>query len=108
MPDAKYFIGKGKAHEIKSAVLALDAEAVIINHNLSVAQARNLEQLFKCKVIDRTELILDIFAARRVALKKLQVELAQLEHLRSHLVKGWSHFERQKGVLVCVGQAKRS
>ena len=98
VPDAKYFIGKGKAHEIKSAVLALDAEVVIINHNLSVAQARNLEQLFKCKVIDRTELILDIFAARARSFEgKLQVELAQLEHLRSHLVKGWSHLERQKG-----------
>jgi len=97
-PDSKYFVGLGKAHELQRIVKALEIEAIIINHELSAAQGRNLEQLCQCRVIDRTELILDIFAQRaRTHEGKLQVELAQLQHLRTRLVRGWTHLERQKG-----------
>lgn len=97
-PTPKYFIGEGKAQEIKNAVMLHKAEAVIFNHELTPAQNRNLEQLLNCRVIDRTELILDIFAKRAQTFEgKLQVELAQLQHLRSRLVRGWTHLERQKG-----------
>jgi GTP-binding protein HflX len=98
VPEAKYYIGKGKAEEIRNAVQSLSAELVIFNHALSPAQERNLEQLLKCRVIDRTGLILDIFAQRaRTFEGKLQVELAQLEHLATRLVRGWTHLERQRG-----------
>ena len=97
-PDAKYFIGSGKAQEIAEQVTALDADIVIFNHSLSPSQERNLETLFKCRVLDRTGLILDIFAQRaRTYEGKLQVELAQLNHLATRLVRGWTHLERQKG-----------
>ncbi|GGI87060.1 ribosome rescue GTPase HflX [Legionella impletisoli] len=97
-PEAKYFIGLGKAEEIRAQVEALDAELVLINHELSPSQERNLEKLFKCRVVDRTGLILDIFAKRaRTFEGKLQVELAQLEHISTRLVRGWTHLERQKG-----------
>lgn len=97
-PSPKYFMGDGKAEEIADAVKALDAEVVFINHELSPAQGRNLEKLFQCRVLDRAELILDIFSQRaRTFEGKLQVELAQLEHIRTRLVKGWTHLERQKG-----------
>ena len=97
-PDAKYFVGKGKAQEIQRAVNHYEAEVVIFNHELSPAQGRNLEKLFCCRVIDRTELILDIFAQRARSFEgQLQVELAQLAHLRTRLIKGWTHLERQKG-----------
>ena len=97
-PDARYFVGSGKADEIKSAVGEFEAELVIFDHGLSPAQERNLERLLECRVVDRTGLILDIFAQRASTFEgKLQVELAQLQHLSSRLVRGWSHLERQKG-----------
>lgn len=97
-PEAKYFVGTGKASEIKAAVDRYEAELVLINHALSPAQERNLESLLKCRVLDRTGLILDIFAQRaRSHEGKLQVELAQLSHMSTRLVRGWTHLERQKG-----------
>lgn len=97
-PDPKLFIGSGKAEEIAELVQSLGAELVIFDHALSPAQERNLEKVFQCRVIDRTGLILDIFAQRaRTHEGKLQVELAQLEHLSTRLVRGWTHLERQKG-----------
>jgi len=97
-PEAKYFIGTGKADEVKQAVEQYQADLVLVNHQLSPAQERNLEILLQCRVLDRTGLILDIFAQRaRSHEGKLQVELAQLSHLSTRLVKGWSHLERQKG-----------
>lgn len=97
-PHAKYFVGEGKAQEIADAVQATGATVVLFNHSLSPAQERNLERLCECRVIDRTGLILDIFAQRaRTHEGKLQVELAQLRHLATRLVRGWTHLERQKG-----------
>lgn len=97
-PDPKYFVGSGKAVEIAAAAADDGAELVVINHDLSPSQERNLEALIKCRVLDRTGLILDIFAQRaRSHEGKLQVELAQLQHLSTRLVRGWSHLERQKG-----------
>jgi GTP-binding protein HflX len=97
-PDAALFVGSGKADEIAALVLATEAEVVIFNHELSPAQERNLERRFQCRVIDRVSLILDIFARRaRSAEGKLQVELAQLKHLSTRLVRGWTHLERQRG-----------
>lgn len=97
-PDAKYFVGLGKAEEIRSSVASLRAELVLFNHVLSPGQERNLECLLQCRVIDRTGLILDIFAQRAQSFEgKLQVELAQLQHLSSRLIRGWTHLERQRG-----------
>lgn len=97
-PDAKYFVGTGKAEEIAQLVAEHEADIVIFNHSLTPSQERNLEQLVKCRVLDRTGLILDIFAQRaRTYEGKLQVELAQLNHLATRLVRGWTHLERQKG-----------
>lgn len=97
-PDAKYFIGTGKVEEIAAAVEHHCADCVIFNHSLSPSQQRNLETKFKARVLDRTQLILDIFAQRaRTYEGKLQVELAQLQHLATRLVRGWTHLERQKG-----------
>jgi GTP-binding protein HflX len=97
-PEAKYFVGTGKAQEIKDAVNVYEAQLVLVNHTLSPAQERNLEGLLKCRVLDRTGLILDIFAQRaRSHEGKLQVELAQLSHMSTRLVRGWTHLERQKG-----------
>ncbi|MBX9587475.1 MAG: GTPase HflX [Gammaproteobacteria bacterium] len=97
-PDIKYFIGSGKAEEIRDIVASSQAEVVLINHTLTPSQERNLEALLECRVLDRTGLILDIFAQRaRTFEGKLQVELAQLEHLATRLVRGWTHLERQKG-----------
>lgn len=97
-PDSKYFVGLGKAHEIAAEAKAFDATLIIFNHQLSPAQVRNLEKLCCCRVIDRTDLILDIFAARaRTFEGKLQVELAQLQHLSTRLIRAWTHLERQKG-----------
>ena len=97
-PHPRYFVGSGKAEEIANAVRASEAQVVIFNHALSPSQERNLEQLCKCKVIDRTGLILDIFAQRaRTHEGKLQVELAQLRHISTRLIRGWTHLERQKG-----------
>lgn len=97
-PHAKYFVGSGKAQEIAEATKTADADVVIFNHALSPSQERNLEALCKCRVLDRTGLILDIFAQRaRTHEGKLQVELAQLRHLSTRLIRGWTHLERQKG-----------
>lgn len=97
-PDAKYFVGSGKAEEIAELVREHQADIVIFNHSLSPSQERNLESLVQCRVLDRTGLILDIFAQRaRTYEGKLQVELAQLNHLSTRLVRGWTHLERQKG-----------
>jgi GTP-binding protein HflX len=97
-PDPKYFAGSGKVEEILQQVKQYDAELVIFNHTLSPIQERNLEKALSCRVLDRTGLILDIFAQRaRSHEGKLQVELAQLKHLSTRLVRGWTHLERQKG-----------
>jgi len=97
-PDAALFVGSGKADEIAALVLASEADVVIFNHELSPAQERNLERRLQCRVIDRTSLILDIFARRANSAEgKLQVELAQLQHLSTRLVRGWTHLERQRG-----------
>ena len=97
-PDVALFVGSGKAEEIGRHAKALDAGLVIFNHGLSPVQQRNLEQVVHGRVIDRTTLILDIFALRAQSAEgKLQVELAQLEHLASRLIRGWTHLERQRG-----------
>jgi GTP-binding protein HflX len=97
-PDAALFVGSGKADEIAALVAATDADVVIFNHELSPAQERNLERRLHCRVIDRVSLILDIFARRAHSAEgKLQVELAQLQHLSTRLVRGWTHLERQRG-----------
>ena len=97
-PDAALFVGSGKADEIAALVLANSADVVIFNHELSPAQERNLERRLQCRVIDRVSLILDIFARRAQSAEgKLQVELAQLQHLSTRLVRGWTHLERQRG-----------
>ena len=97
-PQAKYFIGEGKAQEIADAVKALDADVVLVNHQLTPAQTRNLESICQCRVVDRTGVILDIFAQRaRSHEGKLQVELAQLKHLSTRLVRRKTGLDQQKG-----------
>jgi GTP-binding protein HflX len=97
-PDSKYFIGSGKIEELSEAVAAYQAELIIFNHALTPAQERNIEKATKCRVIDRTGLILDIFAQRARSFEgKLQVELATLKHQSTRLVRGWTHLERQRG-----------
>ncbi len=107
-PDPKLFAGSGKVQEIGEALRAYGADIVIFNHALSPAQQRNLERELQCMVIDRTALILDIFAQRaRSHEGKLQVELAQLEHLATRLVRGWTHLERQKGGIGLRGPGEK-
>lgn len=97
-PDPKHFIGSGKVLELKQMVLNLEAELIIFNHQISPGQERELEKALSCRVIDRTGLILDIFAKRaRTFEGKLQVELAQLQYMSTRLVRGWTHLERQRG-----------
>jgi len=97
-PEPKYYIGKGKAEEILQQLNTSDQMVVLINDDLSPSQLRNLEGLWRCRVVDRTGVILDIFAQRAQTYEgKLQVELAQLRHLSTRLVRGWTHLERQKG-----------
>jgi GTP-binding protein HflX len=97
-PDPKYFLGSGKAEEVKFIIQESKADTVIFNHNLSPSQERNLEKYLSTRIFDRTALILFIFAKRAKSHEgKLQVELAQLDHLSTRLIKGWSHLERQKG-----------
>ncbi|KZX57216.1 GTPase HflX [Stutzerimonas frequens] len=97
-PSAKFLIGSGKVEELHDLVKDGEVELVIFNHTLTPSQERNLERALKCRVLDRTGLILDIFAQRaRTHEGKLQVELAQLEHMSTRLVRGWTHLERQKG-----------
>jgi GTP-binding protein HflX len=97
-PDSRYFVGSGKAQEIASAARAENAELILFDHPLSPSQQRNLERLSGVRVLDRSGLILDIFARRARSFEgKLEVELAQLKHQSSRLVRGWTHLERQKG-----------
>ena len=97
-PNPKFFIGQGKLDELKMLVDHHDAQVVIFNHALSPSQERNIEKEIQNRVLDRTGLILDIFAQRaRTHEGKLQVELAQLDHMSTRLVRGWTHLERQKG-----------
>jgi len=97
-PDPHRFVGQGKLEEIRAAVVEHQAELVLFNHALRPSQERNLERELQCRVLDRTGLILDIFAQRaRTHEGKLQVELAQLQHMSTRLVRGWTHLERQKG-----------
>lgn len=98
VPESRYFVGIGKAEEIRAVVAANEAQLVLFNHALTPAQERNLEKILKCRVVDRTGLILDIFAQRARSFEgKLQVELAFLTHLSTRLVRGWTHLERQRG-----------
>ena len=97
-PHPKLFVGTGKAEEIAETVKTHNADVIIFNHQLSPSQERNIERVCKCRVLDRTTLILDIFAQRaRTHEGKLQVELAQLRHISTRLIRGWTHLERQKG-----------
>jgi GTP-binding protein HflX len=97
-PSARYFVGEGKVAEVAEAAQASGAELVLVSQPLGASQERNLEQALKTRVLDRNGLILDIFAQRAASFEgKLQVELAQLEHLATRVVRGWSHLERQKG-----------
>ncbi len=97
-PDAKLFIGSGKADELAQMMQASESNIAVFNHDLTPSQQRNLERLLQARVVDRTGLILDIFSQRAQSHEgKLQVELAQLEHLSTRLVRGWTHLERQKG-----------
>lgn len=97
-PDARLFAGTGKVEEIGRTLADSRADIAVFNHELSPAQQRNLERELKCRVVDRTTLILDIFAQRAKSHEgKVQVELAQLEHLSTRLVRGWTHLERQRG-----------
>jgi GTP-binding protein HflX len=107
-PDPATFAGSGKVEEIAAQVRASGAEVVIFNHNLSPAQERNLERAIQARVLDRTGLILDIFAQRaRSHEGKLQVELAQLQHIATRLVRGWTHLERQKGGIGLRGPGEK-
>ena len=97
-PHPRFFVGSGKAEEVAEAVRLYKANVVLFNHSLTPSQEKNVEALCECRVVDRTTLILDIFAQRaRTHEGKLQVELAQLRHISSRLIRGWTHLERQKG-----------
>ncbi len=97
-PDSRYFLGSGKAEELRSIAQAHEADLILVDHALSPSQERNLEKLTERRVLDRNGLILDIFAQRARSFEgKLEVELAQLRHIGSRLVRGWTHLERQKG-----------
>jgi GTP-binding protein HflX len=97
-PDARFFVGKGKIEELTELVDAACADLILVSHSLSAVQERNIEKSCQCRVLDRATLILDIFAQRAQSYEgKLQVELAQLRHLSTRLIRGWTHLERQKG-----------
>jgi GTPase len=97
-PDSRFFVGSGKADEIRAVAAEHNAEVVLFDHPLSPSQQRNLEKLIELRVLDRSGLILDIFAQRaRSHEGKLEVELAQLKHIATRLVRGWTHLERQRG-----------
>ncbi|MCF8199431.1 MAG: GTPase HflX [Sulfuritalea sp.] len=107
-PDPALFAGKGKVAEIGETVRLHDADVVVFNHELSPGQQRNLERALECRVVDRSSLILDIFALRAKSHEgKLQVELAQLQHLATRLVRGWTHLERQKGGIGLRGPGEK-
>ena len=98
VPEPRYFVGAGKAEEVRAKVAETGADLVLVNHQLSPSQERNLEKFLNCRVLDRTGLILDIFAQRARSFEgKLQVELAQHRHFATRLVRGWTHLERQRG-----------
>ncbi|HBS25775.1 MAG TPA: GTPase HflX [Gammaproteobacteria bacterium] len=106
--DARFFVGTGKVEEITAAVAEKQVDVVIFNHPLSPSQERNLEAEIHCRVLDRTTLILDIFAQRaRSHEGKLQVELAQLKHMSTRLIRGWTHLERQKGGIGMRGPGEK-
>jgi GTP-binding protein HflX len=109
-PHPALYVGSGKAEEAKLLVQSAGADLVLVNHQLSPIQERNLEKLLECRVVDRAGLILDIFAQRaRSHEGKLQVELAQLQHMATRLVRGWTHLERQRGGAIGLrGPAKPS
>ncbi len=97
-PDARFFVGKGKIEELAEAVEETGADLILVSQSLSAVQERNIEKACECRVLDRATLILDIFAQRAQSYEgKLQVELAQLRHLSTRLIRGWTHLERQKG-----------
>jgi GTP-binding protein HflX len=107
-PDPRYFIGRGKLEELAGHIAGENAELVIFDHSLTPAQERNLEARLGCRVLDRITLILDIFAQRASTFEgKLQVELAQLQHLSTRLVRGWTHLERQKGGIGLRGPGEK-
>lgn len=107
-PDPALFAGKGKVAEVGEAVRLHAADVVVFNHELSPGQQRNLERALECRVVDRSSLILDIFALRAKSHEgKLQVELAQLQHLATRLVRGWTHLERQKGGIGLRGPGEK-
>jgi GTPase len=107
-PDSAFFVGKGKAEEIGTSAQLNEADIVIFNHDITAAQQRNLERKLACRVVDRSALILDIFALRAKSHEgKLQVELAQLQHLSTRLVRGWTHLERQKGGIGLRGPGEK-
>jgi GTP-binding protein HflX len=96
--EPRYFLGSGKVAELRTRVVELGADLVLVDHALTPGQERNLEKELECRVLDRSGLILDIFAQRARSFEgQLQVELAQLEHMSTRLVRGWTHLERQKG-----------
>ena len=100
-PSPRFFVGTGKVDELKGTLRGSRAKLVLINHELSAGQQRNLEQALDCRVMTRTELILAIFADRaRSHEGQLQVELAQLKHAQTRLVRGWTHLDRQKGFVL--------
>ena len=108
IPDPRYCLGSGKVDELGLLVASSGAELVLVDHELSPGQERNLEQHLKCRVLDRVGLILDIFAQRASSFEgKLQVELAQLRHLSTRLVRGWTHLERQKGGIGLRGPGEK-
>jgi len=103
-PDPKFYAGSGKVEEIRAAAEELNAAFVVFNHELSPAQQRNIEKEVQRRVLDRTEVILEIFAQRaQTAEGKVQVELARLEHLSTRLIRGWTHLERQRGGFGATG-----
>lgn len=107
-PDPQFLIGSGKVSEIEAAVRETHAEVVLVDYELSPGQERNLERALQCRVLDRVGLILDIFAQRATSFEgKLQVELAQLSHLSTRLVRGWTHLERQKGGIGLRGPGEK-
>ena len=107
-PDSRWFVGSGKVQEIKALLALTEAEILLINHDLSPRQQRNLEQELDCRLITRTELILTIFAERaRSHEGQLQVELAQLKHAQTRLVRGWTHLDRQKGGIGLRGAGEK-
>ena len=107
-PDSRWFVGSGKVQEIKAQLAYTDTEILLTNHDLSPGQQRNLEQELDCRLITRTELILTIFAERaRSHEGQLQVELAQLKHAQTRLVRGWTHLDRQKGGIGLRGAGEK-